>query len=177
MKKLLVIVFICWISCYANAYINSPMNLIYNSIDQTVGIELLEGMSSDVDGLSGGYWALIGVEPVSGTLTQPSVLDLSNIYGDAGQTNIFISGIGVVGEFTASTTSSWTAAAGIYAEDFILLEGWHNLYLFQLNDAGTEATWIPGAGSLDPPPSWIFVPEPATIALLCLGGMMIRHRK
>jgi hypothetical protein len=178
MKKLLILVSILGLASLASAEINSPMWIVPFT-DNTLGIELLSGMSSAMDG-QGGYWVLTGVNLTSGILNTahpdiPETLDTSHIYHDAGDTGLFPYGIGVWGEFSTSNSSSWTAASGIYAYNFTFLEGAYSQELYKISDDATTITRV-DLLTLDRPqvPP---IPEPTTIALLCLGGLMLRRRK
>jgi hypothetical protein len=181
MKKLLVLLVILGIASFASAF---TMTIGHNTENTLFSIDMISGMAGNTTAIpmtgdgSGTYWVLIGVAPTSGALasTLPVVMGLSAVYGDAGQTGIFKYGIGVVGEFRTPTMGSWSAAAGTWADGFTAINNW-NVYLFTINDAVTEATWIPQWLDQEPPPPDIFVPEPTTITLLCLGGLMLRRKK
>jgi hypothetical protein len=60
------------------------------------------------------------------------------------------------------------SAAGIYATGFTALPGVTQLQLWQLDD---------GYGPIQIIATLNLVPEPATIALLCLGGLLLRKKK
>jgi hypothetical protein len=179
MKKLLVLALISGIASLASAEINSPMRLVggdfYDGTFHTVSIEFTEGMSSAVDN-SGGYWAIIGVDPTTGSINTdhpdiPEILDLSEIIGDLGDTGFFDYGQGVYGLFATSSTEPWSSRSGIYANNFTidppLWLGWF-VNLYKLDDALAEITLV----------DQIYIlPEPTTISLLCLGGLMLRRRK
>jgi hypothetical protein len=160
MKKLLSVVLVLGFVSLANAVIYSPMQVVSTG-GGTVGIELISGMSSAVDN-SGGYWALIGVDPDSGIIAPPSSLDLSGLCGSSTQIGL---DDGVIGGFVSSSMSSWSTPAGVYATGFTVLPGVTHLELWQLDDGygPIQIVWS--------------VPEPATIALLCLGGLMLRRKK
>jgi hypothetical protein len=165
MKKLLVLLVVLGITSLASAEIMSAMEIVYNA--GAVSINAPNGMSSVVDN-SGGYWVLIGVDATSGALaaTLPASLDLSAIGGDAGDTMLFDVGSGAYGWFVASSTSAWTAASAIYADSFTVQQGVTTLYLYTLDDAAENSTLI----------DTYIIPEPATIALLCLGGLLLRKK-
>jgi len=167
MKKLLVFVAAIAVASLANAEIFSPMLIV--DLGGTYGIVLPSGMSSASD-TSGGYWALIGAAPTSGVLAVPATLDLSSIGGDAGDTGLFPAGSGVYGWFVSSRTSAWTTAAGVYANGFTLKTGAWSLRLYRIDDAATVATLVDDGSGPD-------IPEPATIALLSLGGLLLRRKK
>jgi hypothetical protein len=170
MKKLLGLFLVLGFVSLANAVINSPMWIVPFT-DGTVGIELLSGMSSAVDNY-GGYWALIGVDPASGIIAPPPPLDMSYLFGSSTQFGL---PEGVIGGFVASSTSSWTAASGIYAYNFTPIAG-SGIYLYRLDDGFGSATLV-DVLTLDREPRPPITPEPATIALLCLGGLMLRRKK
>jgi len=184
MKKLLVFIMFFAVASLASAEIMSPMQIV--DLHGTFGIELPNGCGGTGgrdpqvgDGL-GGYWVLIGVSPTSGAIKDAlPKMSLSAVYGDASMSGLFVPGIGVLGEFTIPAVTPWTHTPGLYANGFTVLPGWSlGLYLFKLDDAVTEATLIDGLGlPCPPPPSWFFVPEPATMALLGLGSMMISRRR
>ena len=169
MKKLLSLVLVLVLASFVNAAIVSEMQIVDNG-DGTYSIELVSGMSASVDS-SGGYWVLVGVDASSGSLasTLPSAMDLSTIYGDAESSlsnGLFAVGDGVLGEFSASSTTSWTAAAGVYADSFVAQTGVTTLYLYTIDDNTSYATLV----------DTLVIPEPATIALLCLGGLLLRKK-
>jgi hypothetical protein len=160
MKKLSFLVLILGAASIANAYINSPMKIVSLGSGE-YGIELINGMSSTMDD-QGGYWLMAGVNPNSGALapTLPPILNDSYISPDSPN--------GVMGRFgTTSISPSWTAASGIYADSFTTQINATTLYLYTLDDSMVQATLV----------DTFIIPEPATIALLCLGGLMLRRRK
>jgi hypothetical protein len=167
MRKLIVLMMVLCMASLANAAIMSSIAIVDNG-DDTYGINLPSGMNSVADG-SGGYWVLIGVEVTSGALTAtiPAALDLSGIYGDAGETGVFPVGIGVVGIFASGATAAWTAAPGIYADSFIAKAGATVLQLYTLDDGVANPELV----------DIMLIPEPATLAILGLGGLLLRKRK
>lgn len=161
MKKLLLVVVLA-VASLANAAILSEMKIVDQGAG-LFGIELVNGMANTVDG-SGGYWIIIGVDPASGVLSAPAALDMAAIYGDASGSGLFAEGLGVVGEFTASTTSAWSATGGVYAGGFVATTS--VIQLYAVDDAVTEATLV----------DTFIIPEPATMVILALGGLLIRKK-
>jgi hypothetical protein len=182
MKKLLVLVFVLGLASFASADIHSPMDIVIFT-NYTFGIELPSGMSSAMDG-SGGYFVLTGVNSTSGILNtaysnvfETLTLSWAN-YGDAGDTGLFPYGVGIWGEFRTTPSSSWTTSPDIYAYNFTLQAGasdYPKLYI--INDYMTTKTLVDYPDLEREPRPPLGSPEPATIALLCLGGLMIRRRK
>jgi len=176
MKKLLVLVLVLGLASLAGAAIVSPMDLVANEALDTFSIVLTgntnaNGMDSVIDG-QGGYWILLGVDTDSGAINLAhsamlEILEKSAIYGDVGDTGLFGAGSGVYGAFYTLTMGAWTAETGTYANGFTLQEGATEVSLYAVDDAGTLATLV----------ETIIIPEPATIALLCLGGLLLRKKK
>jgi len=170
MKKLLVLVSILAIASLASA---ATME-IYDFGDGTYGIDVPSGMSGKTDVIpmlgdgSGSYWVMIGVDVSSGAIsaTIPAIMSLSGIYGDADGTGLFATGLGVVGEFRTPAVGTWSAAGGQWADSFTAQEGVLTLYLYAVDDGVSVATLI----------DTLYIPEPATIALLCLGGLLLRKK-
>lgn len=166
MKKLLVLVAVLAVASLANAVIMSPMEIVKN-LDGTYGINMPVGMSASIDGPSGGYFALIGVDGSAAVLTAPAFFDGASITLGTGP-DIGLEA-GIIGGFTV--TGTWTVAnaqaAGVYATGFTALEGVKQLQLWQLDD-GYAPTQI--VATYD-------IPEPATIAVLSLGGLLLRRKK
>ena len=167
MKKVLVLMLVLGVVSMAGAVIVSPMEIVDLGAGE-YGIDLTSGMSAAVD-ISGGYWVLIGVDATSGALaaTKPAILDLSGIGGDAGDTGLFAAGSGVYGEFVSSSTTAWTAIAGVYADSFTVPVGVDTLYLYTLDDYAETSTLI----------DTFVIPEPATMLILGLGGLLLRRKK
>ncbi len=167
MKKLLVLMLVLTLASLVNAV--PIMNLVWNS-NNTFGIEVPLGMSGAHD-WTGVYFVITGVEPDSGILSlgaNASILTLSSANeGDAGDTGLFPYGVGTYGEFRA-TNVTYVASGGLYANGYVLLPGaTTSPCLYTLDDSMIAATLV----------AEILIPEPATIALLCLGGLMLRRRK
>ena len=175
MKKLLSLVLVLAFASLASAL---TMDLVGNADNTSFSIALLTpglfeppgvGMSGAVDG-SGVYFAITGVNTDSGSLaaTLPAVLILSSANeGDAGDTGLFDYGLGTYGEFRAGPPRLYVAAAGIYSEGYTPAAGAKAVSLYRLNYFLTAATLI----------ETITIPEPATIVLLCLGGLVLRKRR
>jgi hypothetical protein len=170
MKKLLVLMVVLAVASLANAVIVSSIKIVDN-LDGTYAISLPDGMSNAVDGPSGGYVALVGIDMTSGTLTAPVMMDASALNRDFGSGEDWIGlGPGIIAGFvTNNTTTTWTSASGVYATGLTPLAGVTLLELWQLDDGfipmGTE------------PVDTMIIPEPATIALLCIGGLLLRKKK
>jgi len=177
MKKLLVLMLVVGMTSWASAMIVSPIE-INNTGAVTMAditIDLPSGMSSAVDG-SGGYWALISsssffnsipdpANPVGGGAITSLAPDASGILGDAGDSGLLPYGVGVYG-FFGSYSTTWSTGAGAYADSFTGTPLYVSLFL--IDDTFTTATDI----------SQYYVPEPLTISLLGLGGLiMLRRRK
>lgn len=162
MKKLLVLMVVLAFASLASAVIVSPMEIKDNG-DGTYGIDLISGMSDTVD-YSGGYWALVGVDYATGHLTNPAILDASQLYDSSTQVGL---GEGALGGFVTYTMNAWSSTAGVYADGYTALEGATALYLWQLDDGYGQI------GIVDT----LIIPEPATITLLCLGGLLLRKKK
>jgi hypothetical protein len=180
MKKLLILVLALRLTSLVNAdyfpIIMSPMKLVANEELTSFGIDLTNGMSSAVDSPSG-YWAIIGVNPDSGAMSDEGIttydstgghytLDFSFINGDAGNTSLFNYGEGVWGCFSSSSTFSWSTAAGIYANGFTLLEGATEVKLYVMDDNMTDKILK----------DMIVIPEPATLLLIGLGAVAMRRK-
>ena len=172
-KMLLMLVVILSIAPFTNAADGIPqMNLVDNG-NHTYGINVPNGMTSTTGSLfTGVYFIVIGVDPGSGSLTMPApiatILSLSSANeGDAGDTGLFPYGVGTYGEFRAGPPRLYVAAAGIYSEGYTPAAGAKAVSLYRLNDFLTAATLI----------ETITIPEPATIVLLCLGGLVLRKRR
>lgn len=170
MKKLLVLVSVLAIASLASAAVIE----IYDNLDGTYSIDVPNGMSgkTDVSPMlgdgSGYYWVLVGVDVSSGAIATgiPAIMSLSAVYGDADQSGLFLTGEGVLGEFRTPAVGTWSAAAGQWADSFTAQEGVETLYLYTLDDGVTTATLV----------DTFIIPEPATIALLCLGGLLLRKK-
>lgn len=163
MKKLLALVLVLAVTSVVSAVIVSPMQIVKQG--ETYAINMPSGMAVELDGPSGGYWALIGVDPASGQIVAPGFFDGAAILGggaDIGMAD------GVVGGFTV--TGTWTAAApqgaGIYAQGFVALPGVQVLELWQLDDGYAPIQMVDS----------FVIPEPATMAILALGGLLFRRK-
>jgi hypothetical protein len=186
MKKLLILVLVLRFTSLVNADfppITSPMKLVANEELTSFGIDLPIGMSGNpvqyppVGDGSGGYWAIIGVNTDSGAMSADGItysstggnctLDLSSVDGDAGNTLLFNYGEGVWGCFATSSTSSWSTAAGIYADSFTPLEGATEVKLYVMNDGMTYKILK----------DTIVISEPATLLLFGIGGFVLRRKK
>lgn len=163
MKKLLVLVVLA-VASLANAVIldlSSDLDMKIFSI----GIAA-PGMSGAADG-TGVYFAITGVVPASGVLTAaaaPLTLSSAN-YGDIGDTGLFAYGLGTYGEFRA-TNVTYSVGAGIYATDYMVAPGAKEVTLFTLDSNFSQATVV----------ETFVIPEPATMGLLALGGLLFRKK-
>jgi hypothetical protein len=174
---LLVLFVILGIASFASANLapTTPMTIGHNTGNTLFTIDLLNGLAGNTTALpvtgdgSGTYWVLIGVNGGALAATLPPVMGLSAVYGDAsgsGMEQFATPGQGIIGEFRTSTMGSYVAAGGTYADSFTLIEGVTTLYLYAVDDGVAVATLV----------DTYVIPEPATIALLCLGGLLIRKK-
>ncbi len=168
MKKLLVLVLVLAMTSLASATV--AMTLVDNG-DGTYGIDVTNGMTGAAD-QTGQYFAIIGVE--NGSLSMPTAIlailgTLSNANeGDVGDTGLFDYGTGTYGEFRATNITYVATPGGEWITGYTLLEGATVIDLYTMDNSMTQESLTLA--------DEIIVPEPATIALLCLGGLLIRKK-
>jgi PEP-CTERM motif len=122
-----------------------------------------------------GYFGLIvksGLGTISGgvvTAATPSASFLDTDPLDQADLAAYFGGAGVFGSIGSWTTG--TFAGGTYFDSI-------NFHADGPGDVLVQLVWTPTLDVFTPIDSLIVhVPEPATIVLLCLGGLMLRRRK
>jgi len=144
----------------ASASVISPMKIAVLG-GGVYGIDLINGMSSAVDG-SGGYFAIVGVEaPLTDGVITALAPDASGLYGDVAGAGVGLVH-GVYG-FFGSYNGTWSSPEGLYADGFNSTAA--TIELYSISDDFSTVTLVDS------------VPEPVTVALLGLGGMFVARRK
>ncbi|MFA6426617.1 MAG: PEP-CTERM sorting domain-containing protein [Phycisphaerae bacterium] len=169
MKKLLSVVLVLALASLASATIISPMKIV-NLGAGLFGIELTSGLVGNAsngsgDG-SGGYFALLGVSGGNIVASVKSNMALSDIYPDVADLGL-TTGTGVYGEFRTAATAAWVQAAGLAATNFAVLAGVQEIILYSYDDSGANPVLV----------DTFIIPEPATIAVLSLGALLLRRKK
>lgn len=161
MKRLLVLAIVLGIATTANAILSSSLTGDSTPSAGTVHLNIIPSIDQDAT-----YIAITMVG--SGTLTSylgpdaPSDSELLGTMADLG-----ISGTYGNGDVWAMISSTGTYSAGVWLIADYTGADWGDVIAVYETDGGSFFY-------LD---SIAIIPEPATIALLCLGGLMLRRRK
>jgi hypothetical protein len=135
---------------------------------------LAPGMSAAVDA-SGTYFAIVGVDPLSGSLAAalPAAANFSSANEGSVDNDLGLGiGTGTYGEFRVGPPNTLTyefdiADRATWAENYTLLPGATAVSLYRLSENQDTPVLV----------NTILIPEPATITLLCLGGLLLRKKK
>jgi hypothetical protein len=159
MRKLVVLMLVLGMASLANAAIVSSIQLLDNG-GGLYSIILPSGMSNVIDS-SGGYFFVTGVNPLSGAVNAGAP-DASGVLGNSADFGFDPGVLGFIGSYAAI----WSAPAN--SIPIISLAGTAPaIRLYTISDEFTNPVLR----------SEILVPEPATLALLGLGGILLRKRK
>jgi hypothetical protein len=181
MKKLLSLVLVLALASWANAMIlQISVNGDPEPIDSQITLLPSQEVELDItspDGFVNGdatYWALVVISPGTGTITGgvvhiPPAPDASMMLAPEDMAEYF-PGAGVYGSID-SWAGNGGATAGVYYDGMIFHCDGPGDAIVQLLTTDWETVTVLDQVIIHQ------IPEPATIALLSLGGLLLRRKK
>lgn len=168
MKKLLMLVLVLGLATVSNAAIT--LDLAASNLNVAAGEVLTISVSSDTSGAAGNYWCYL-------EQNLPSIATVSDLAATAAAGNIAsITDYGTP-SFMDMELAANDSAGGVVA-------GLHFTGTVTISSSAllgdSVDIWVTGANDPTYSPqdtiTLTVIPEPATIALLCLGGLLLRKK-